>query len=103
MYLDGGVTNKYKNIAHFYCISGEHLTVHEVDCLGEETVLVPDCPGICGSEAPARWQKFKKGVTWMRGIQSDFLSPFPHSGCIQFLKGGQGSTNNSFSSPNRSL
>ncbi len=43
---------------------GEHLTVHEVDCLREETV-VPGCPGICGSEAPARWQKFKKGMTWM--------------------------------------
>ena len=59
------VTNKYKDIAHFYCISGEHLTVHEVDCLGEETVLVPGYPGICGSEAPARWQEFKDGVTWV--------------------------------------
>ncbi len=32
----------------------------------------------------------------MCGIQSDFLSPFPHSGCMQFLEGGQGSTNNPF-------
>ncbi len=31
----------------------------------EETVLVPGCPGIWGSVAPARWQKFKKGMTWM--------------------------------------
>ncbi len=79
------------------------ITVHKVDCLGEETVLVPGCPGNWGSVAPARWQKFKKGMTWMGGIQSDFLSPFPHSGCLQFLKGGQGGTDNPFSSPNRSL
>ena len=48
------VTNKYKDIAHFYCISGDHLTVHEIGCLGEETVLVPGCPGIRCSVVPAR-------------------------------------------------
>ncbi len=42
-----------------------HLTVHKLDCLGEETVLVPGCPGNWGSVAPARWQKFIKGMTWM--------------------------------------
>ncbi len=62
------VANKYKVIARCYCIiggGGGHLTVHKLECLGEETVLVPGCPGNCGSVAPARWQKFKKGMTWM--------------------------------------
>ncbi len=46
------VTNKYKVIAHIFIAQrGEHLTVHEVGCVGEETVLVPGCPGISGSEA----------------------------------------------------
>ncbi len=58
------ITNKYKVIAYFYFIMGEHLTVHKVGCLGEETVLVPGCPGIWGFVAPARWQKLKKGMTW---------------------------------------
>ncbi len=52
------VANKYKVIAYCYCIiggGGRHVTVHKVDCLGEETVLVPGCPGNCGSVAPARW------------------------------------------------
>ncbi len=99
------VTNKYNVIAHIFIAQwGEHLTIHKVDCLGEETVLVPGCPGICGSEAPARWQKFKKRWLGCEGsIQSDFLGPFPHSGCLQFLKGGQGSTNNPLGSPKRSL
>ncbi len=44
---------------------GEHLTVHRVDYLGEETVLVPGCPGIWCSVAPARWQKLKKEMAWM--------------------------------------
>ncbi len=51
------VTNKYKVIAQ----RGEHLTVRVVDWLGEETVLVPDCPGISGSEAPTRLAKVQKG------------------------------------------
>ncbi len=79
------------------------LIVHKVNCLGEETDLVSGCPGNWGSVAPARWQKFKKGMTWMGGIQSDFLSPFPHSGCILFLKGGQGGTDSPFSRLNQSL
>ncbi len=77
----------YKVIAHLYCTVGEHVTVYEVDYLGKETVLMPDCPGIRCSVAPTRWQKFKKEMAWMWEIQSDFLSPFSHSGCIQFLEG----------------
>ncbi len=45
------VANKY-----VYCtviFHGGPLNVHKVDCLGEETVLVPGCPGNCGSVAPA--------------------------------------------------
>ncbi len=63
------VVNTYKVIAHCYCImwggGGGHLTVHKLDCLGEEADLVPGCPGNCGSVALTRWQKFKKGMTWM--------------------------------------
>ncbi len=36
---------------------GGDLTVHKLDYLGEETVLVLGCPGNWGSVAPARWQK----------------------------------------------
>ncbi len=37
------VANKYKVIAHCYCImggGGGHLTVHKLDCLGAETVII---------------------------------------------------------------
>ncbi len=35
------VANKYKVIAHCYCIMGRgHLTVHKLGCLGEETVII---------------------------------------------------------------
>ncbi len=39
------VANKYKVIAHCYCImgGGGHLTVHKLDCLGEETVIINTC------------------------------------------------------------
>ncbi len=48
------VTNKYKVIAHIFVAQwgGGHLTVHKVDCLGEETV--PGCPGIRCSVASDR-------------------------------------------------
>lgn len=69
------VTNKYKVIGHIFIAQwGEHLTVHEVDCLGEETVLVPGCPGIWGSVAPARQQKFKKGWLGFEGSRVIFLA-----------------------------
>ncbi len=53
-----------------YCVSFSTrfynpFNCHKVDCLGEETVLVPGFPGIWGSVVPTRWQKFKKGITWM--------------------------------------
>ncbi len=35
----------------------------------------------------------------MWGVQSDFASPFAHSGWVQFLKRGEGCTNESLSSP----
>ncbi len=36
------VANTYKVIAHCYCImgGGGYLTVHKLDCLGEDTVPV---------------------------------------------------------------
>ncbi len=38
---------------------GAPLSVHKVDCLGEEIFLVPGWPGNWDSVAPAWWQKFK--------------------------------------------
>ncbi len=35
----------------------------------------------------------------MSGVQSDFASPFAHSGKIQFLENGEGYTNDSLSNP----
>ncbi len=39
-----------------------------------------------------------KGVFWIRGVQSDFSSPFAHSGWEQFLESGEGCANDSLSS-----
>ncbi len=58
------LASKY-TLLHIVIAWGGGLTVHKVDCLGEETVLLPGCPGIWGSVAPARWKRFKKGMTWM--------------------------------------
>ncbi len=40
------------------------------------------------SVVPARGHQFKERVSWVWGIQSDFLSPFPHSGDIKILEVG---------------
>ncbi len=39
----------------------------------------------------------------MWGVQSDFASPFAHSGWVQFLESGEGCTNDSLSSPDYPL
>ncbi len=49
--------------------------------------------------ASTRQQQFKEGVCWVWGVQSDFSSPFAHSGWVQFLESGEGCTNDSLSSP----
>ncbi len=41
---------------------------------------------------PARGQQFKERVDWVWGVQSDFLSPSPHSGGVKFLEAGQRGT-----------
>lgn len=64
------------------------FTVNKDYCTREETVINSDCFGICGSVASTRWQKFVKGLIWMWGIQSDYLSSFSYSGCIQFWESG---------------
>ncbi len=52
------------------------------------------------SVALAKGQQFKaEPVSWMLEVQSDFLSPFPHSGGVKFLEAGQRSTDNPLSSP----
>ncbi len=60
------VAIKYKGIAHYYCImggggGGGGVTVYKVDCLGEETVLVPGCPSNWGSVAPSDGKSSKRG------------------------------------------
>ncbi|ROL41856.1 hypothetical protein DPX16_3484 [Anabarilius grahami] len=40
-------------------------SVHEMDCLREETLLVSGRSGAQGSVASTRWQQFKEGVCWM--------------------------------------
>ncbi len=50
---------------------------------GKKTVLVSGCFG-------AQWsvgQPFKERVSWLWGVQSDFLSPFLHSGDVKILGG----------------
>ncbi len=39
--------------------------VHEMDCLGEETVPVSGRSGAQSSVASTRRQQFKEGVCWM--------------------------------------
>ncbi len=46
-----------------------------------------------------RGQRFKERVSWVWGVQSDFTSPFPLSGGVQFLEAGQRGTDNPLSSP----
>ncbi len=44
-------------------------------------------------------QQFKERVGRACGVQSDFLSLFPHSGDVKILEVGQGGTNIPLSSP----
>ncbi len=62
------------------CVPRFMSSVHEMDCLGEETVPVSGRSGAQSSVASTRRQQFKEGVYWMWGVQSDFASPFAHSG-----------------------
>ncbi len=63
----------------------------------KKTVLVPGCSG--GWFSLTRRQQFKERVGRVCGVQSAFLSPFPHSGDVKILEVGQGGTNNPLSSP----
>ncbi len=56
---------------------------------GVKTVLVSGCFGAQCSVAPARGQQFNERVSRVWGVQSDRLTPFPHSGGVQFLEAGQ--------------
>ncbi len=42
-------------------MGGGHLTVHKADCLGEETDLVPGCPGILGLCSASQMAEVQKG------------------------------------------
>ncbi len=44
------------------CLLLSKLTVHEMDCLKEETVLMPGRTGAQCSVAPTRQQQFEKEV-----------------------------------------
>ncbi len=58
--------------------------------LGEKTVLVSGCFGAQWSVASARGNSSKREWAGVWGVQSDFLSPFPHSGDIKILEVGRG-------------
>ncbi len=62
------------------CVPRLMSSVHEMYCLREETVSVSGRSGAQSSAASTRQQQFKEGVCWMLGVQSDFASPFAHSG-----------------------
>ncbi|XP_016108326.1 proton-coupled amino acid transporter 1-like [Sinocyclocheilus grahami] len=49
-------------LIYYHCLT---LTVHEMDCLREEIVLMPGRSGAQFSVAPTRWQHFKEEVCWM--------------------------------------
>ncbi len=66
---------------------------------GGKNVLVSGCFCAQWSVAPARGQQYKERVSWVWGVKSDFLSPFPHSGGVKFLNAGQRGTDNPLSSP----
>ncbi len=46
---------------------------------GGKNIRVSGCFGAQWSVAPARGQQFKERVSWLWGVQSDFLSHFLHS------------------------
>ncbi len=75
------------------------LTVHEMDCLREGTVLVPGHSDAQCSVVPTRRQQFKDEVGWVWGAQNDFASRFAHYRLLQFLESGEGCTSDSLSSP----
>ncbi len=47
------------------CVPQLLSSVHEIDCLWEETVPVPGRSGVQSSVASTRRQQFKEGVCWM--------------------------------------
>ncbi len=47
------------------CVPHLLSSVHEMDCLREETVSVPSRSGAQSSVASTRRQQFKEGVCWM--------------------------------------
>lgn len=57
------------------------------------------CSGGWCSVVPDRRQQFEERVGWVCGVQSDFLSSFPHSGGVKVLEAGQRGTSNPLSSP----
>ncbi len=47
------------------CVPRLMSSVHEMDCLREETVSVSGRSGAQSSVALTRWEQFKEGVCWM--------------------------------------
>ena len=73
--------------------------VHQCDGLGEETVFVSGCFCIESSITPARGEKFKQLMCRVWRVCRDVNGPFPDSGWVQVLDGGQFNTNDSLCSP----
>ncbi len=89
--------NKYvwwiNNCIIVLCVPCLMSSVHEMDCLEKETILV------------LRGRSVDQTVIVQRGSVLDvrgpewFSSPFSHSGWVQFLESREGCTNDSLSSP----
>ncbi len=47
------------------CVPHLSSSVHEMDCLREETAPLTGCSGAQSSVVSTRWEKFKEGVCWM--------------------------------------
>ncbi len=72
--------NRVCNCIIVLCVPRLMSSVHEMDCLGKETVPVSGRSGAQSSVTSTRRQQFKEGVCRMWGVQSNFASPFAHSG-----------------------
>ncbi len=72
------------------CVPRLLSSIHTLNCLREEIVSVPGRSGAQSSVALTRWQQFKEGVCWVWGVQTDFATPFAHSGLDKYSPGEWG-------------
>ena len=75
--------------------------IHYSDGKGEETVPVSGGFGVQRSVAPARGEELEQIMSRVWEVCNDFPCPFPGSGGVQVLDGGEVGTNNHFCRPDR--